>query len=81
MEDSPKLHRAAIRMNATGKDSFTKIEIKDELDFIAPGKNCACQLQEASSTSACSSAGQGVESSAGSFTTIPLVIEPDGMTP
>lgn len=81
VEDSPKLHRAAIRMNATGKDSFTKIEIKDELDFFAPEKNCVCQQQEASSTAECSSAGQGVESSAGSFPPIPLVIEPDGMTP
>ncbi|XP_078380058.1 uncharacterized protein LOC144663004 isoform X2 [Oculina patagonica] len=90
VEDSPKLHRAANRIKTPEKKPFTEIKINADLDFIAPDKSCACQQLEkeknqqldglgaSSSTSAPenSSADPGVESSAGSFSTIPLVIEP-----
>lgn len=85
VEDSPKLHRSANRIKTPEKEPFTEIKINANIDFIAPEKSCACQqLEEAknqqlgasSSASEHSSAGQEVESSAGSFSAIPLVIEP-----
>lgn len=85
VEDSPKLHRAAGRMNATEKNPLTEIKINDELDIIAPGKRCACQQQEGHkneqptancSVSECKSAVQVADSSAGSFPSIPVVTEP-----
>ena len=85
VEDSPKLHRAANRIKTPEREPFTEMKTNDDLDFIAPEKSCACQQQEdekhkqlsaIASASESSSAGQEVKSSAGSFSPVPLVIEP-----
>ena len=85
VEDSPKLERAANRMNSTGKNPFTEIKVNSELDFIAPEKRCACQ-QEAEHKnerlhancldSECQSVTQKTDSNAGCFPSMPAILEP-----
>lgn len=86
VEDSPKLHRAGSRMKTTETEPFAKIEINVDSDCVVPEKRCACQQQEeekskqmneSCSASGCSSAVQEVVSSAGSFSPMSLVIEPN----
>lgn len=86
VEDSPKLHRAAIRMKSTEKEPFPKIEINVDSECIGTEKRCACQQQEEQqckqTDESCSaservSAVQEVVPSADSFSPMPLVIEPN----